>query len=71
MLGSTEVLPEHAFDVAVMTSHVAQFFDRDGFARALADLHRRWCRAAGWCSTPATRTTGAGSAGTRSSPDMW
>ena len=40
MLGSTEVLAEHAFDVAVMTSHVAQFFDRDGLARALADLHR-------------------------------
>ena len=38
VLGSTEVLPEHSFDVAVMTSHVAQFFDTDGFPRALADL---------------------------------
>ena len=40
MLGSTELLSEDAFDVAVMTSHVAQFFDGAGFARALADLHR-------------------------------
>ncbi len=40
VLGSTEVLRTDAFDAAVMTSHVAQFFDADGFGRALADLHR-------------------------------
>lgn len=40
MPGSTEVLPEHAFDVAVMTSQVAQPFDGVGLSRALADLHR-------------------------------
>jgi SAM-dependent methyltransferase len=38
--GSTDVLPAQAFDVAVMTSHVAQFFvDEDGWRQALADLH--------------------------------
>jgi SAM-dependent methyltransferase len=39
--GSTEVLPEQAFDAAVMTSHVAQFFVTDDeWAGALADLGR-------------------------------
>ena len=39
--GSTEALPEGAFDAALMTSHVAQFFVADDdFATALADLHR-------------------------------
>ena len=39
--GTAEGLPARAFDTALMTSHVAQFFvtDRD-FATALADLHR-------------------------------
>ena len=37
--GSTEVLPAAAFDAALMTSHVAQFFVND-FAGALADLRR-------------------------------
>jgi SAM-dependent methyltransferase len=39
--GSTEVLPAAAFDAALMTSHVAQFFVSDeAFGTALADLHR-------------------------------
>lgn len=39
--GSTEVLPGTAFDVAVMTSHVAQFFVSDEqWDKALTDLHR-------------------------------
>jgi len=39
--GSSDVLPEAAFDVAVMTSHVAQFFVTDEqWDRALADLKR-------------------------------
>jgi SAM-dependent methyltransferase len=39
--GSTDCLPDAAFDVAVMTSHVAQFFVTDDeWARALADLRR-------------------------------
>jgi SAM-dependent methyltransferase len=39
--GTSAVLPPHSFDVAVMTSHVAQFFVDDGeWARTLADLHR-------------------------------
>ena len=39
--GSTGVLPADAFDAALMTSHVAQFFvTDDAFATALADLHR-------------------------------
>lgn len=39
--GSSEVLPAEAFDVAVMTSHVAQFFATDEqWRRALADLRR-------------------------------
>lgn len=37
--GSSAVLPSLAFDVAVMTSHVAQFFVTDGqWRRVLADL---------------------------------
>jgi SAM-dependent methyltransferase len=39
--GTSAVLPDAAFDVAVMTSHVAQFFVTDtGWRQALADLHR-------------------------------
>jgi SAM-dependent methyltransferase len=39
--GSTKVLPANAFDAALMTSHVAQFFVTDAeFATALADLSR-------------------------------
>jgi SAM-dependent methyltransferase len=39
--GTCADLPEAAFDVAVMTSHVAQFFVRDNeWSRALADLNR-------------------------------
>ncbi len=39
--GSTEVLPAGAFDAALMTSHVTQFFVSDAeFATALADLRR-------------------------------
>jgi SAM-dependent methyltransferase len=39
--GSTEVLPAAAFDAALMTSHVAQFFVTDeAFGTALADLRR-------------------------------
>jgi SAM-dependent methyltransferase len=39
--GSTEVLPAAAFDAALMTSHVAQFFvTDDAFAAALAGLRR-------------------------------
>jgi SAM-dependent methyltransferase len=39
--GSTGVLPEHAFDAAFMTSHVAQFFVADDeWAVALRDLRR-------------------------------
>ena len=39
--GTSPVLPDASFDVAVMTSHVAQFFVTDEeWARALADLHR-------------------------------
>jgi len=46
--GSTEVLPADAFDAALMTSHVAQFFvTDDAFATALADLHRA-LRRGGW-----------------------
>lgn len=39
--GSSEVLPDAAFDVAVMTSHVAQFFVTDEeWEKALTDLRR-------------------------------
>jgi len=39
--GTAAVLPRAAFDVAVMTSHVAQFFVTDEeWRQALADLHR-------------------------------
>ncbi|MFD9425480.1 MULTISPECIES: class I SAM-dependent methyltransferase [unclassified Streptomyces] len=39
--GTSSVLPDASFDVAVMTSHVAQFFVADdAWARALADLRR-------------------------------
>lgn len=39
--GSTDVLPGTAFDAALMTSHVAQFFVTDGeWAAALTDLRR-------------------------------
>ncbi len=39
--GSSSVLPDSAFDVAVMTSHVAQFFvEDDDWQRTLADLAR-------------------------------
>jgi ubiquinone/menaquinone biosynthesis C-methylase UbiE len=39
--GSSDVLPDAAFDVAVMTSHVAQFFVSDEqWNQALADLKR-------------------------------
>ncbi|MDR2985360.1 MAG: class I SAM-dependent methyltransferase [Nocardiopsaceae bacterium] len=39
--GSTDVLPEGAFDLAVMTSHVAQFFVTDEqWKQALSDLKR-------------------------------
>ena len=48
IVGSTEVLPAEAFDAALMTSHVAQFFvSDDAFATALADL-RRAVRPGGW-----------------------
>lgn len=41
LLGSTEVLPEAAFDVVVMTSHVAQFFVGDeAWTDCLTALHR-------------------------------
>jgi SAM-dependent methyltransferase len=40
-LGTSSVLPDAAFDVAVMTSHVAQFFVGDSeWRRTLADLKR-------------------------------
>lgn len=39
--GHSRVLPDAAFDVAVMTSHVAQFFvEDDDWTRTLADLRR-------------------------------
>jgi SAM-dependent methyltransferase len=39
--GTSRILPDASFDVAVMTSHVAQFFvTDDAWARALADLRR-------------------------------
>jgi SAM-dependent methyltransferase len=39
--GTSEVLPDAAFDVALMTSHVAQFFvDDDAWRATLADLRR-------------------------------
>lgn len=39
--GTSADLPDGAFDVAVMTSHVAQLFlDDDAWSRTLADLHR-------------------------------
>jgi SAM-dependent methyltransferase len=39
--GYSPVLPDHAFDVAVMTSHVAQFFVTDNdWNQVLADLRR-------------------------------
>jgi SAM-dependent methyltransferase len=39
--GGSEVLPDDAFDIAFMTSHVAQFFITDEeWDRALADLRR-------------------------------
>ncbi|MFJ2438897.1 class I SAM-dependent methyltransferase [Streptomyces sp. NPDC087658] len=39
--GTSPVLPDASFEVAVMTSHVAQFFvGDDDWARALADLRR-------------------------------
>lgn len=39
--GTSSILPDVSFDVAVMTSHVAQFFvDDDEWKRTLADLKR-------------------------------
>lgn len=39
--GTSPILPDAAFEVAVMTSHVAQFFVDDGeWERPLADLKR-------------------------------
>ena len=39
--GTSAVLPDASFDVALMTSHVAQFFvGDDEWAATLADLHR-------------------------------
>ncbi|MET8358791.1 class I SAM-dependent methyltransferase [Micromonospora sp. NPDC005171] len=39
--GTSALLPDRAFDVAVLTSHVAQFFVDDAeWARTLADLAR-------------------------------
>jgi SAM-dependent methyltransferase len=39
--GTAEILPDRAFDVAVLTSHVAQVFvDDAGWADVLADLRR-------------------------------
>jgi len=39
--GTSPILPSSAFDIAVMTSHVAQFFvDDTEWQRALADLRR-------------------------------
>ncbi|TNH27570.1 class I SAM-dependent methyltransferase [Micromonospora orduensis] len=39
--GTAALLPDRTFDVAVLTSHVAQFFVEDAeWARTLADLHR-------------------------------
>jgi SAM-dependent methyltransferase len=39
--GTSRALPDASFDVAVMTSHVAQFFAADAeWAAMLADLHR-------------------------------
>lgn len=39
--GTSEILPDNAFDIAFMTSHVAQFFITDEeWERALADLRR-------------------------------
>jgi SAM-dependent methyltransferase len=39
--GTSEILPADAFDIAFMTSHVAQFFITDEeWERVLADLHR-------------------------------
>ena len=39
--GTSTVLPDDAYDAAVMTSHVAQFFLSDAeWAATLADLHR-------------------------------
>jgi SAM-dependent methyltransferase len=39
--GTSADLPAGAFDVALMTSHVAQFFaDEEGWRATLADLHR-------------------------------
>ncbi|RAO36081.1 Demethylmenaquinone methyltransferase [Micromonospora saelicesensis] len=41
LAGTSALLPERAFDVAVLTSHVAQFFVDDAeWARTLADLAR-------------------------------
>ena len=41
LCGGSEILPDEAFDIAFMTSHVAQFFITDTeWARALADLSR-------------------------------
>lgn len=43
--GTSTVLPDDAFDAALMTSHVAQFFLTDAaWAAALADLHRALVR---------------------------
>ncbi len=48
MEGTSAVLLHAAFDVAVMTSHVAQFFVTDEeWRQALADLHRALVPAAG------------------------
>ncbi|KAB1940722.1 class I SAM-dependent methyltransferase [Micromonospora sp. ALFpr18c] len=39
--GTSALLPDRAFDVVVLTSHVAQFFVEDAeWSRTLADLHR-------------------------------
>lgn len=49
--GTPPVLPDASFEVAVMTSHVAQFFvGDDEWKLTLANLHRALDRAARWCS---------------------
>ena len=65
--GTSTVLPEDAYDAAVMTSHVAQFFLTDAeWAATLADLHRALVPGGRLCFDTRDPADPRGSAGRRS-----
>ena len=67
--GTSAVLPDATFDVALMTSHVAQFLVGDDEWRGtLADLARALVPGGLLLFDAPTRATERGSGGTRSTP---